>query len=103
MLMQSITSAGAVSADWILTTSFVVIGALITGIVWIVSRNVIDTLKEIQHKVNEHDLRFQMQGDRNSLLEREIAVIKNEIARDNEQLADLIITKMRAISPPHNH
>ena len=101
--MQSITSAGAVSADWILTTSFVVIGALITGIVWIVSRNVIDTLKEIQHKVNEHDLRFQMQGDRNSLLEREIAVIKNEIARDNEQLADLIITKMRAISPPHNH
>lgn len=102
MLMQSITSAGAVSADWILTTSFVVIGALITGIVWIVSRNVIDTLKDIQHKVNEHDLRFQMQGDRNSLLEREIAVIKNEIMRDNEALADLIITKIRAITPPKN-
>lgn len=98
MLAEAITPQGAVSADWILTTAFVVIGALITGIAWLVSRNLIETLKSIQAKLGEHDDLFQEHHNRHMTIEKDIALIKNDIGKENEQLADLIVTKMRAIN-----
>jgi hypothetical protein len=89
---------GAVSADWILTTAFVVIGALITGIAWLVSRNLIETLKVIQQKLEEHDEKFEEQHTLYMNVEKDIALIKQDISRENDDLADLIVTKMRAAS-----
>jgi len=96
IMIQAITNTGAVSADWILTTAFVVIGALITGIAWLVSRNLIETLKTIQAKLEEHEQRFDEHHTRHMTMEKDLAVMKSNIAKDNQELAELIVTKMRA-------
>jgi len=90
LLFQSIN--GALSEDFTLTIAFGIIGFLLVSIAGIVGNYFVNTLKEIRNDIKQHDNRID-------LVERDQITIKSSIGRNNEELANDIVAKLRAITP----
>ncbi len=103
MLAQAITNTGAVSADWILTISFIVIGTLLMGIGYVVGNNFLTTLKNINDKLSEHDDKFDDHLRLHHEIKIELTGMKNSVNHHNSQLAQDIVNKIRAITPPNGN
>jgi len=115
MLLQatnSITEGGAVSADYTLTIAFAIIGFLIVAIVGLVGRYFISALQSIKDEIKESHVRIDKRKDdhdelQNSFIKKQHeddirlrALEAIDHRRMAEQTADLIMTKLRAITPP---
>lgn len=100
MICQAITQAGAISADWILTISFVIIGTLLMGFAYVIGNNFLTTLKNINEKLLDHDEKFDEHLKLHHEIKLELNSVKTIMNSHNNKLADEIITKIRAMTPP---
>lgn len=99
MIAQAITTTGAVSADWILTISFVIIGTLLMGFAYVIGNNFLNTLKNINEKLSEHDEKFDEHLKLHHEIKLELHGMKTSVNINNQQLANEIVNKIRAITP----
>lgn len=90
MIIQTIN--GAISSDYTLAIAFSIIGFLLVAIAGITGKYFIDTLNEIKRELKTHTEEI-------NLIKVDNAVIKEGIKTFNNDFADEIVAKIRAITP----
>lgn len=85
----SISTNGALSVDYTLHIAIGIIGAMIVFIIGIVGRHFIQALTKIETRLENHSTRIQA-------IEFDQEIEKRMAKKTNAELADLIVTKLRA-------
>lgn len=89
-LLQSVN--GALSTDYTLHVSFGIIGVLLVGIAGAVGKHFISALTKIETKLEKHEGEIQE-------LKTDVELTRRDIGHINQNLANDIVAKIRAISP----
>lgn len=90
-LLQSI-NGGTLSIDYTLHIAFGVIGVLLIGIAGAVGNHFIKALTKIENKLEKHETEIQE-------LRTDTEVIRRDIGHINQNLANDIVAKLKAITP----
>lgn len=102
-----ITADGGISAGWVLVICFCIIGALVLIILSNINKNNTDALntfkdeiknihKRIDTREKEHD---ELDNKHNDLTTR-VVLMEAHQKNHAENIADIIINKLHAVSPP---
>lgn len=86
------TVNGALSTDYTLHISFGIIGVLLVGIAGMVGKHFISALTKIETKLDKHEGEIQE-------LKTDTELIRANIGHINQNLANDIVAKLKAISP----
>lgn len=90
--LQSI-NGGALSTDYTLHVSFGVIGVLLLTIATAVGKHFISALSKIETKLEKHEEEIQE-------LKTSTELIRKDMGHINQNLANEIVAKLKAITPP---
>ena len=87
------TVNGALSTDYTLHVSFGIIGVLLVGIAGAVGKHFISALTKIETKLEKHEGEIQE-------LQTGMELTRKDIGFINQNLANDIVAKLKAITPP---
>jgi len=107
ILQQPAITNGALGAEYTLNGAFIVIGALLGLIGVIVGWTFVSTLNSIKGEIKNIHKRIDTREDEHdelmenhNVMSRKIVALETAKGQSAEEIANMIITKMYAISPP---
>lgn len=76
---EAITPEGGISASWVLTGSFVIIGSLIAYIIYDMKRQFTFAMKSVMAKLDNHDKEIKEYGQLHSRADEKFKTIFNKL------------------------
>lgn len=102
-LFQTTLPQAAITADYTIVILVGIIGALLLAMAWMVSRWLISTLKEIKQEIKDNRSDYLDQIAKLQAVQVEhthqLSVLNDKL-EDGPRLAEELIQKIRAITPP---
>lgn len=102
-----ITPNGGISAGWVLLIAFTIIGALLVLLMNTISRNNTEAMKAIKEEIQSINKRQAAFDEKHVLMRKDhselnfkVQMLEHSQRTQAQTIADEIITKLRAISPP---